>query len=85
MNIDSVNSSNSGVYGINSKGLKSKYQEASSQTPPAGNVKSDKLELSDEAKKIQMLRARVEKGFYDNPEVIREVAIKLDREIPPSK
>lgn len=85
MNIDSVNSSGSGIYGINSKGLKNKYQEASSKAPSAGNVKSDKLELSDEAKKIQMLRARVENGFYDNPEVLREVAIKLDREIPSSK
>ena len=48
-------------------------------------AKSDKLELSVEALKLQPIKAKIAQGFYDNPEVLRNVADKLYREIFPEE
>lgn len=85
MNIKSINTANSGVYNVNTANLKSKYSADADKSTVTAKSKSDKLELSDEAKKIQDIKARVQNGFYDNPEVLREVALKLDRDILQSK
>ena len=41
----------------------------------------DSLEISDEYKKLQFLRTRIKDGFYDNPEVLKEVASRIDADI----
>lgn len=85
MNIKSINNANSGIYSVNTTNLKSKYNQDADKSTVQNKSKTDKLELSEEAKKIQDIRLRVQNGFYDNPEVLREVAIKLDRDIMQSK
>lgn len=45
--------------------------------------KADKLELSEEAKKLGPISSKINSGFYDSPEVIRDVAAKISRDIPP--
>lgn len=47
--------------------------------------KSDKLELSVEALKLQPIRAKIAQGFYDNPDVLKNVADKLYNEIFPNE
>lgn len=85
MNIKSVNTPNSAVYNVNTANLKNKYNSEADNSQVASRSKLDKLELSDEAKKIQDIKSRVQSGFYDNPNVLREIAIKLDRELFPAK
>ena len=49
-------------------------------------VRSDSLEISANAKKLQSLQTieqRIQSGFYNQPEVQRTVAQKISREFPP--
>jgi hypothetical protein len=41
----------------------------------------DSLEISDGYKKLQFLRTRIKDGFYDNPDVIKEVASRIDTDL----
>lgn len=81
MTIDSVNGLNSGVYGVNTNSLKNKYKDSTTDASASKSQKSDKLELSVEAKKISEIRSRIESGFYDNADVLKEVAVKLEKDI----
>jgi hypothetical protein len=82
MSIDSINNNNnSGIYGINNN-LKNKYKNTSSENTSAASVKADKFELSEQAQKMQQIKARVEDGFYNNPDILKEVALKLNKEFP---
>lgn len=51
----------------------SKQQQTTTQT--------DKLEISDEAKRMQTIENRLKSGFYDNEEVQRATAQNIYRKI----
>ena len=81
MNINGLKN-NSGVY--KSQDLKQMDAQKLSQEEDlqrAAQKQSDKLEISSEARKLQPVLQRVEEGFYDRPEVIRQVARKINEEI----
>jgi Ca2+-dependent lipid-binding protein len=44
--------------------------------------RQDKLELSSEARNYQIIQSKIANGTYNKPEVLKEVAIKLNKEIP---
>ena len=82
MNINGV-SKNAGVY--KSQSVKQKDSQRADQEKDllkkAELKQTDSLEISDEAKKLQPVKQKVEEGFYDRPEVIREVATKLNDDL----
>lgn len=79
MNISSVNNSNSRV-GSNPQTARNSQAAVVSGGQTAR--KSDRLELSDEAKNLHPIEARIESGYYDKPEVLRAIALKLSLELP---
>ncbi|MFP4527905.1 MAG: hypothetical protein ACLFQX_05090 [Candidatus Kapaibacterium sp.] len=84
MNVDSVNNSNS-VYGAQSQSRVSgkNDQDAAASRDDKAVRRGDTLELSAEAKRLQPIRNRVESGFYNRPEVIREAASRISSQFPP--
>jgi hypothetical protein len=85
MTVNSINNDN--LYpvekktGINSIDMEQKSIQAieerkSTQSP-------DKLEISSEGKKLQIVQARINSGYYDKPEVMKELAQKISRAFPP--
>jgi DNA-directed RNA polymerase specialized sigma subunit len=83
MNIDSVNSS-SGIYSnqANKNNRKSPGKETDAAKSSFSN-KTDKLELSDEARKLKPIQQRIESGYYDKPEVMKEIAKQISFAFPP--
>jgi hypothetical protein len=80
LNIDSLNRGNS-LYSQDNK-LKSKYKDSSSDNSEVkAKSTSDKLEISADSLKLGPIKARVTQGFYDNPEVLKQVSQKLYNEI----
>lgn len=81
MTIRSVNNLDK-LYGASSKeNVKDKVKEEEKATDAAAAKQSgDKLELSAEAQKLQPIKQKVAEGFYDNPDVIREAARKMNQE-----
>ncbi|MPN02691.1 hypothetical protein SDC9_149907 [bioreactor metagenome] len=41
------------------------------------NNKTDKLEISNDVLKMNTIKARIDSGYYDNQQVLREVAAKI--------
>ncbi len=87
MNINKVASSNSQTQAVGQNAnIVDKYKSDSSNKPAmqravATPKKSDKLELSAEAVKFEPIRKKIESGYYNKLEVIREVAEKVNREL----
>ncbi len=87
MNIDSINNADSSRM-TGDKYAKKSSREAKARSEPS--QKSDRIEISDEAKLAKLLdskeiQEKIKSGFYDNAEVLREVAKKLSTEIPVRK
>lgn len=73
------------LYSQNDK-IEKKNVSKDEEKPKTNRVaKSDKLELSVEALKLQPIRAKIAQGFYDNPDVLKNVADKLYNEIFPNE
>lgn len=41
----------------------------------------DRLELSSQARQLTNVQQRIEQGFYDRPEVIRQVARRINEDV----
>lgn len=79
MNVKGINN-NQNVFAVNNKQtLQRKYKEEQN-TELTQNVKSDTLELSGEAKKLQPIMSRISSGFYNNPEILMSTAAKISKE-----
>ncbi len=81
MDIKSVNSGQNVFKPQSKQDLEGKYGKAAASGNDKVGLKSDKLELSPEAKKLQPIKQKISSGFYDNPDVIDEVARKIFDEI----
>jgi hypothetical protein len=85
MNINSIASSNSQAHAVGQNAnVIDKYKnndEKKSEAKSLATAKSDTLELSAEALKFQPIKKKIEEGFYDKPEIIRQVAEKIDDEL----
>jgi hypothetical protein len=57
-----------------------KYSKETSGVSQA-RQSGDSLEISEEYKKLQFLRTRIKDGFYNNPEVMKEVASRIDADL----
>lgn len=86
MNIDSLKSGNmvkstgtSGTAGSSGRNTKS---ESKSETV-AKVSKGDVLELSQDARELQIVHSRMKSGFYNKPEIVDSVAHKLSQIYPP--
>jgi hypothetical protein len=80
MNIDSLNNGRKVPQAL---GVKKKFNEtynAGSETKVSKT--QDTLELSVEALKLQPIRQKIAQGFYDNPNVLKDVAKKLYNQMP---
>lgn len=69
------------IYSQNEKIEKKAAEKTEDNTKAKKTVKSDKLELSVEALKLQPIKAKIAQGFYDNPDVLKDVASKLYSEV----
>lgn len=81
MNINGLKN-NTGVY--KSQDLKQKDAQKIAQEEDlqrSAQKQSDKLEISTQARILKPILQRVEEGYYDKPEVIRQVARKINEEI----
>lgn len=81
MNINGLKN-NAGVY--KSQDLKQKDAQKIAQEEDlqrSAQKQSDKLEISTQARILKPILQRVEEGYYDKPEVIRQVARKINEEI----
>ncbi len=80
MTIDNIKSS--GLYKASESSIKSKYKDSdkSRETEASSLSREDSLVLSSEAKKLSPIKAKIESGFYNQPDVLREVAQKLVKE-----
>ncbi len=79
MDIKSVNSGNKEVFSVNTRNkLDKSYKKDFSEESASSSVKSDKLELSEEAKLIQPIREKISSGEYNKPEVYNFLAEKLN-------
>lgn len=86
MKIESSNNQR-GVFQTQSASLKQKYgeQDAKNAAQSAAAHRSDRLELSQEAKNLSAIQNKIKSGFYDNPEVLRQTAQRLSSEFPPEQ
>ncbi len=71
-----------GLYKASETNLKSRYKEdeKAKEAESASVSREDSLQLSSEAKKLSPIKAKIESGFYNQPDVLREVAQKLVKE-----
>ncbi|MGA2297292.1 MAG: hypothetical protein ABSG15_07085 [FCB group bacterium] len=74
---------NGQMYDAHSKIQKAKPDQAAVQTTV--NKQGDTLTLSAEAKNLQPVVANLQSGFYNKPDVIKNVANKISQELPPAK
>ncbi len=86
MNINNIAGSNSQTQAVGQNAnvvdkYKSDGQKANTQKAVSAPKKGDKLELSAEAVKFEPIRRKIESGYYDKLDVIREVAEKVNREL----
>ncbi len=58
--------------------LKAKYQ---SDTEVVKKSNSDILEISEESRKLSIVSSRLQNGFYNNPEVMKELAERINQEV----
>ncbi len=88
MTINKINSDN--LYRVNEqKGValreKELVQNHKIQEEHVQKAVNDKLEISNEGKRMQMIQSRINSGYYDKPEVMRELALKISRAFPPEE
>lgn len=88
MTINKINSEN--LYRVNEQqGVilreKELVQGQKIQEEQSKQAVNDKLEISNEGKRMQMIQSRINSGYYDKPEVMRELAFKLSRAFPPEE
>ncbi|MCX7737000.1 MAG: hypothetical protein N2319_09830 [Candidatus Kapabacteria bacterium] len=88
MTINKINSDN--IYRVNEQqgvALREKelVQSQKIQEEQAKQSVNDKLEISNEGKRMQMIQSRINSGYYDKPEVMRELALKLSKAFPPEE
>ncbi len=71
-----------GLYKASETNLRSRYKddEKAKEADAASLSREDSLVLSSEAKKLSPIKAKIESGFYNQPDVLREVAQKLVKE-----
>lgn len=81
MDIKSVNSGQNLFKPQSKKDVEGKYGKAIQPGSDKVGLKSDKLELSPEAKKLQPIKQKISSGFYDKPDIIDQVARKIFDEI----
>lgn len=81
MDIQSVNSGQNVFKPQSKQDLEDKYSKEVPSGDDKVGLKSDKLELSPEAIKLQPIKQKVSSGFYDDPDIIDEVARKIFDEI----
>lgn len=86
MKIESSNNQRN-VYQSQSASIKQKYaeQEAMNASKAGSSQRSDRLELSQEAKNLQAIQNKIQSGFYNSPEVLRATAQRLTNEFPPEQ
>jgi len=58
--------------------LKAKYQ---SEAEVVKKSNSDILEISEESRKLSIVSSRLQNGFYNNPEVMKELAERINQEV----
>jgi hypothetical protein len=49
------------------------------------NKRSDKLEISSEANKLQPIQSKLASNVYNRPEILKDVAQRLSKLYPPEK
>jgi predicted transcriptional regulator YheO len=66
------------IYGLQSKSDNRK-STTNSVTEKANEktVKADSLEISSDLRKIQLIKSKYESGYYNNQDVIQEIAKRL--------
>ena len=92
MTIPNINSDNNlqQIQPKISPDLQKEQQPLSIPDEKASQAKSDKLEISNEAKKLQntdaqsmlSIKANVNSGYYNRPDVIKNVASAIDKAFP---
>lgn len=80
MSIESIKG-NHEIYKANEQKIVEKLQQERVMEEAKKAPVQDKLELSGEAMKLAPIKAKMDSGFYDNPDVLRQVAKKLSYEI----
>jgi len=78
MNINSIHKS-ALLYQKNDN--KSKNSINSSESSMRSNMIIDKVEISSEARRLGLIQNKIEQGFYDRPEVIRQIASNLNNDL----
>jgi len=88
MNINNITTDNVKANAIGSNAqLANKYQDnqektdAKKATATTSMKKSDKLELSETARKLEPIRQKIEDGYYDNIDIIKSVAEKINQDL----
>lgn len=84
MDVNSIN--NNSVYGSQYNNERQKSTKDIDTSNVSNKQPVDKLELSEEAKLAKLLDSqsiqdKIKSGFYDNPEVLNDVALKLTKEL----
>ncbi len=84
MDVNSIN--NDSVYSSHYNKERVKTNNSNDAANVSNAQPVDKLELSDEAKLAKILDSKsiqdkVKSGFYDNPDVLNEVALRLTKEL----
>ena len=87
MSIDPIKNDQQIVAPKAKEAIERKYYDeyASGQEEKVGNKKSDKLEVSLEARKLQPILTKINEGFYNKPETLIETALKIDTQLPSQK
>ena len=78
MNISSINKS-ANIYKTNDN--KDKKSLKSSDNSINNNKNIDTVEISSQARRLGTIQNKIEQGFYDRPEILRQVAVKLDSDL----
>jgi hypothetical protein len=78
MNINSIHKNANIYHKSDSKG---KNSINSSDNAVRSNSIIDKVEISSEARRLGSIQNKIDQGFYDRPEVIRQVASNLSNDL----
>lgn len=79
MNINSVNKGASLYNTQEQRAIERRQEEQNANSDVQRG--EDKLELSNQARQLNNVQQRIEQGFYDRPEVLRQVARRINDEI----
>ncbi len=80
MNINSVNNAN--IFKTNeARADQDRIRSGGKHRASETSHKSDSLEISSEAVTLGAVKQKIEEGFYDRPDVIRQVAYKINQDL----